>query len=215
MPSDSNFNADTQCSPCIGNGKHVDSKMFEMIFNNSVSTLTIWYDEGPLRISRRFRLHVTNASMEVGFYVNGELAKQYSYLLDEGNKFEELRSRLTMNLYPSAVPVDSHRIPDGSDFMRIEFRDKAGAILYEGRCWGISNGLPYGDFAGDVKRFWESVKFFSVPKFEEIWQALREEKEAQYRKLIRGNKQESETEENTKKTNSLRQWIKRLFRKFN
>lgn len=212
MPSDSNFNADTQCSPCIGNGKHVDSKMFEMIFNNSVSTLTIWYDEGPLRISRRFRLHVTNASMEVVFYVNGELAKQYSYLFDEGNELEELRSRLTMDLYPSAVSVDSQRIPEGSDFMRIETRDKAGTILYEGKCWGISNGRPYGDFAGDVKSFWEETKR-TIPEFEERWQALREEKEAQYRELIRGNKEE--TEEKSKKTNSLRQWIKRLFRKFN
>ena len=214
MESDQNFIADTQCLPHIGDDIHVDSKIFDMIFNNSVFSLTIWYDEGPLRISRRFRLHATNASMEVGFYVNGELAKQYSYLLDEGNKFEELRSRLTMNLYPSAVPVDSHRIPDGSDFMRIEFRDKAGAVLYEGRCWGISHGRPYGNLLGDVKSFWEETKR-TIPEFEEIWQALREEKEAQYRKLIRGNKQESETEENTKKTNSLRQWIKRLFRKFN
>ena len=119
-----------------------------------------------------------------------------------------------MDLCPSAVPVDSQRIPEGSDFMRIETRDKAGAVLYEGKCWGGSNGRPYGDFAGDVKSFWEETKR-TIPEFEERWQALREDKEAQYRQLIRGNKQESETEENTKKTNSLRQWIKRLFRKFN
>ena len=214
MASDRNFNADTQCSPYIGDAKHVDSKMFEMIFNNSVSSLTIWYDEGPLRISRRFRLHVTNASMEVVFYVNGELVKQYSIINHYRNELERLKSRLTMDLYPSAVPVDSHRIPEGSDFMRIESRDGAGAVLYEGKCWGISDGRPYGDFLGDVERFWKEIKR-TIPEFEERWQALREEKEAQYRKLIRGNKQESETEENTKKTNSLRQWIKRLFRKFN
>lgn len=198
MPSDSNFNAETQCSPCIGNGKHVDSKMFEMIFNNSVSTLTVWYDEGPLRISRRFVLYVTDASIEVDFYVNGELAKQYSHIVHYGNEFEELRSRLTMDLYPSAVPVDSQRIPEGSDFMRIESRDAAGAVLYEGRCWGISNGRPYGNLLGDVKSFWVETKR-TIPEFEEIWQALREEKEAQYRALIRGNKQESETEEKHKK----------------
>ena len=215
MESDQNFIADTQCLPHIGDDIHVDSKIFDMIFNNSVSTLTVWYDEGPLRISRRFRLHVTNASIEVDFYVNGELAKQYSIINRHGNGLEFWMPLITMNLYPSTEPMDSHRIPDGSDSMRIEFHDKAGAVLYEGRCWGISNGRPYGDFAGDVKRFWESVKFFSGPKFEEIWQALREEKEAQYRELIRGNKQESETKEKTQKTNSLRQWIKRLFRKFN
>lgn len=214
MASDRNFNADTQCSPYIGDAKHVDSKMFEMIFNNSVSSLTIWYDEGPLRISRRFRLHATDASMEVNFYVNGELVKQYSIINHHRNELERLKSRLTMDLYPSAVPVDSHRIPEGSDFMRIESRDGAGAVLYEGKCWGISDGRPYGDFLGDVERFWKEIKR-TIPEFEERWQALREEKEAQYRKLIRGNKQESETEENTKKTNSLRQWIKRLFRKFN
>lgn len=214
MASDRNFNADTQCSPYIGDAKHVDSKMFEMIFNNSVSSLTIWYDEGPLRISRRFRLHATDASMEVNFYVNGELVKQYSIINHHRNELERLKSRLTMDLYPSAVPVDSHRIPEGSDFMRIEYRDGAGAVLYEGKCWGISNGRPYGDFAGDVERFWKEIKR-TIPEFGERWQALREEKEAQYRKLIRGNKQESETEENTKKTNSLRQWIKQLLRKFN
>lgn len=214
MESDQNFIADTQCLPHIGDDIHVDSKIFDMIFNNSVFSLTIWYDEGPLRISRRFRLHATNASMEVGFYVNGEQAKQYSYLFDEGNELEELRSRLTMDLYPSAVSVDSQRIPEGSDFMRIETRDKAGTILYEGKCWGISNGRPYGDFAGDVKSFWKEIKC-TIPDFEERWQALREDKEAQYRELIRGNKHESETEENSKKTNLLRQWIKRLFRKFN
>lgn len=213
MASDRNFNADTQCSPYIGNGKHVDSKIFDMIFNNSVFSLTIWYDEGPLRISRRFRLHVTDASMEVNFYVNGELAELYSYIVHHRNELERLKSRLTMDLYPSAVPVDSHRIPEGSDFMRIESRDEAGAVLYEGKCWGISDGRPYGDFLGDVERFWKEIKR-TIPEFEERWQALREEKEAQYRKLIRGNKHESETEENTKKTNSLRQWIKRLFRKF-
>ena len=214
MESDQNFIADTQCLPHIGDDIHVDSKMFDMIFNNSVSSMTVWYDEGPLRISRRFRLHVTDASMEVNFYVNGELVKQYSIINHHRNELERLKSRLTMDLYPSAVPVDSHRIPEGSDFMRIESRDGAGAVLYEGKCWGISNGRPYGDFAGDVERFWKEIKR-TIPKFEERWQALREEKEAQYRKLIRGNKQESETEENTKKTNSLRQWIKRLFRKFN
>lgn len=215
MPSNSNFNTDTQCSPYIGNGKHVDSKIFDVIFNNSVSSLTVWYDEGPLWVERSVKWIITNASIEVDFYVNGELAKQYSIINRHGNGLEFWLPLITTNLYPSTVPVDSHRIPEGSDFMRIESRDAAGAVLYEGRCWGISNGRPYGDFAGDVKRFWESVKFFSGPKFEEIWQALREEKEAQFRKLIRGNKQESETEENTKKTNSLRQWIKRLFRKFN
>lgn len=183
-----------------------------MIFNNDASTLIVGDDEGPLRISRRFRLHATNASMEVGFYVNGELAKQYSYLLDEGNKFEELRSRLTMNLYPSAVPVDSQRIPEGSDSMRIEFHDAAGTILYEGKCRGISDSRSYGDLLGDVKSFWEEIKR-TIPKFEERWQALWDEKDTLYRKLIRGNKEE--TEENTKKTNSLRQWIKRLFRNFN
>lgn len=186
--------------------------LFDMIFNNSVSSMTVWYDEGPLRISRRFRLHVTDASMEVNFYVNGELVKQYSIINHHRNELERLKSRLTMDLYPSAVPVDSHRIPEGSDFMRIESRDGAGAVLYEGKCWGISDGRSYGDLAGDVKSFWEEIKR-TIPEFEEIWQALREEKEAQYRELIRGNKEE--TEENTKKTNSLRQWIKRLFRKFN
>jgi len=135
--------------------------------------------------------------MEVVFYVNGELVKQYSIINRHGDGLEFWMPLITMNLHPSIVPVDSHRIPEGSDSMCIEFRDAAGDVLYEGRCWGISNGLPYGDFAGDVKRFWESVKFFSVPKFEEIWQALREEKEAQYRNLIRGNKEK--TEENTKK----------------
>lgn len=184
--------------------------MLDMILNDSVSSLTVWYDEGPLRISRRFRLHVTNASMEVEFYVNSEQTKLYSYLVE--NELEEIRSRLTMNLYPSTVPVDSRRIPEGSDFMRIEFRDKAGAILYEGRCWGVSNGQPYGDLLGDVKSFWEEIKR-TIPKLEERWQALWDEKDAQYLKLIRGNKEE--IEENTKKTNSLRQWIKQLFRKFN
>ena len=212
MPSNSNFNTDAQCSPYIGNGIHVDSKIFDVIFNNSVSSLTIWYDEGPLRISRRFRLHATNASMEVVFYVNGELAKQYSIINRHGDGLEFWMPLITMNLHPSIVPVDSHRIPEGSDSMCIEFRDAAGAVLYEGICWGISNGRPYGDLAGEVKRFWEETKR-TIPEFEERWQALHEEKEAQYRKLIRGNKEE--TEENTKKTNSLRQWIKRLFRKFN
>lgn len=214
MESDQNFIADTQCLPHIGDDIHVESKMFDMIFNNSVSSLTVWYDEGPLRISRWFRLHVTDASMEVNFYVNGELAELYSYIVHHRNELERLKSRLTMDLYPSAVPVDSHRIPEGSDFMRIESRDGAGAVLYEGKCWGISDGRPYGDFLGDVERFWKEIKR-TIPEFEERWQALREEKEAQYRKLIRGNKQESETEENTKKTNSLRQWIKQLLRKFN
>ena len=208
MESDQNFIADTQCLPHIEDAKHVDSKMFEMIFNNSVSSLTIWYDEGPLWVERSVKWIITNASIEVDFYVNGELAKQYSIINRHGNGLEFWLPLITTNLYPSTVPVDPHRIPDGSDSMRIEFHDKAGAVLYEGRCWGISNGRPYGDFAGDVKRFWESVKFFSGPKFEEIWQALREDKEAQYRELIRGNKQESETEENSKKTNSQRQWIK-------
>ena len=212
MPGDSHFNANAQCSLYIRDGIHVDSKMFEMIFNNSVFSLTIWYDEGPLRISRRFRLHATDASMEVNFYVNGELEKQYSIINRHGNGLEFWMPLITMNLHPSTVPVDSHRIPEGSDSMCIEFRDAAGAILYEGRCWGISDGRPYGDFAGDVKSFWEEIKR-TIPKFEERWQALREEKEAQYRKLIRGNKEE--TEENTKKTNSLRQWIKQLLRKFN
>lgn len=214
MAGDSNFNADTQCSPYIENGKPVGSKIFDMIFNNSVSSLTVWYDEGSLRIERSVKWIITDASMEVNFYVNGELAKQYSIINRHGNGLEFWLPLITTNLYPSTVPVDSHRIPEGSDFMRIESRDAAGAVLYEGRCWGISNGRPYGDFAGDVKSFWEEIKC-TIPEFEERWQALRKEKEAQYRELIRGNKQESETEENTKKTNSLRQWIKRLFRKFN
>lgn len=214
MLNESNFNKYTQCSSHIGDAMHMGQKLMDMIFNNGASTLTIWYDEGPLRISRRFRLHVTNASMEVDFHVNNELVKQYSIIFRPGNGLEQFNSWLTMDLYPSTAPIDSRRIPEGSDSMRIEFHDKAGAVLYEGRCWGISNGRPYGDFLGDVKTFWEEIQR-TIPEFEERWQALRKDKEAQYRKLISGNKQESETEENTKKTNSLRQWIKQLFRKFN
>lgn len=52
-----------------------------MIFNNSVSSLIVWYDEGPLRTSRRFGLYVTDTSIEVDFYVNSELAKQYSHIV--------------------------------------------------------------------------------------------------------------------------------------